>query len=600
MADACETVRSLTRPTAAFLTLAGVLLMPGVASASQGGEWNSAGGDRQNTRYQASEHTLSLANVSALGVEWAFTTAGDVSATPAVDGDTVYVPDWSGNLYAVDKLTGAMKWTASIPLASGSFLDKARATPVVTEDKVIVGTQGGFLFGGGPGAKMLAFNKFTGALVWSTQLDSHSAAIITQSATVFDGRVYVGVSSQEEALAAFVPGYVLSFRGSMLALDVATGAILWKTYLTPAGYPGNAVWGSSPAIDTKRGQVYVATGNNYTAPQSALDCIAAAATPAAQRACLPADDYFDSVLALDMKTGAIKWATQAMPFDTWNVDCIPFIGDGSACPEPAGPDFDFGQAPALFKTKDGKGKPIELVGAGQKSGQYWAFNPDTGAAQWVTQAGPGGTAGGLQWGSAVDGTRVYTANANSNFIPWTLFGGGIDDHERGMERDQRSNGADAVAAHPLARRRHLRPGHHRERRRVRLLTRSAGVHVRPRRGDRCGAVELRERRLLPVRSGHLRRHALLGLRLRQLRLRNAEQQALRLRAARLNTAARQKQQTVRGGWPKHPANLPSRWAIRLRCGEKATPRAATACTRAQCVAGVTTQARTAPPRRSGL
>ena len=408
----------------ASLALAAMLLLPAAGSAAGGSEWTSAGGNRQNTRDQESEHTLSVANVSGLQVKWAFTTASDVSATPAVDADTVYAPDWAGNLYAVDRQTGTVKWTASIPLASGALLDKARATPAVTDDKVIVGTQGGVLFGGGPGAKVLAFNKFTGALVWSTTVDAHFAAIVTQSATVFDGRVYIGVASQEEALAAFVPGYVLSFRGSMLALDVATGAILWKTYLTPVGYPGNAVWGSSPAIDTKRGQVYIATGNNYTAPQSALDCIAAAATPAAQRACLPADDYFDSVLALDMKTGAVKWATQALPFDTWNVDCIPFIGDGSACPEPAGPDFDFGQAPALFTTKDGKGKSIESVGAGQKSGQYWALDPATGATKWVTQAGPGGTAGGLQWGSAVDGSRVYTANANSNAIPWALLGGG--------------------------------------------------------------------------------------------------------------------------------------------------------------------------------
>jgi polyvinyl alcohol dehydrogenase (cytochrome) len=65
-----------------------------------------------------------------------------------------------------------------------------------------------------------------------------------------------------------------------------------------------------------------------------------------------------------------------------------------------------------------------VVGAGQKSGQYWALDPTTGATKWVTQAGPGGTAGGLQWGSAVDESRVYTANANSNAIPWALLGGG--------------------------------------------------------------------------------------------------------------------------------------------------------------------------------
>jgi polyvinyl alcohol dehydrogenase (cytochrome) len=401
-----------------------VLATAGGASASQGAEWNYAGGDRQNTRNQPSEHRLGVANVGGLTVKWALTTGGDVSATPAVDDSTVYVPDWAGNLYAVDRLTGAVKWTASIPAASGVPFDKARATPAVAGDKVIVGTQGSILFGGGPGGKLLAFDKATGALAWSTQLDSHLASIITQSATVFGDRVYVGVASQEEALAAFVPGYTLSFRGSMLALDLRTGAILWKTYMAPPGYTGNAVWGSSPAIDPKRGQLYIATGNNYSVPDDVLACVAANTDPVARAACLAPDDHFDSIVALDMKTGAVRWATRAIPYDAWTVDCIPFFGDGDLCPNPAGPDYDFGQAPALFTTRDGNGKPIELVGAGQKSGQYWAVDPDTGAVRWVTQAGPGGTAGGLQWGSAVDGTRVYTANANSLSVPWSLAGGG--------------------------------------------------------------------------------------------------------------------------------------------------------------------------------
>jgi polyvinyl alcohol dehydrogenase (cytochrome) len=64
-----------------------------------------------------------------------------------------------------------------------------------------------------------------------------------------------------------------------------------------------------------------------------------------------------------------------------------------------------------------------MVGAGQKSGQYWALNPDTGQVMWVTQTSPGGTTGGLQWGSAVDGARVYVSNPNSNSIPWTPLGG---------------------------------------------------------------------------------------------------------------------------------------------------------------------------------
>lgn len=395
------------------------LLFSSIALAAQGNLWTSAGGNWQNTRNQASEHTINVANVGSLEPKWVLETGGDVSATPAVDAANVYFPDWDGNLYAVNKTTGEVLWVADIAAVSGVLGDKARTTPAVTDELVIVGTQGPL----GGGGKVLAFNKFTGVLVWSTVAESHPAAIITQSATVFNGFVFVGVASQEEFLAAAIPGYTCcSFRGSMLALDLDSGAIVWKTTLAPEGYSGNAVWGSSPAVDPKRGQVYIATGNNYSVPDDVLACVDAAdSDPDAQSACLPADNFFDSVLALDMKTGAVRWATRAISFDAWTVDCFPFIGDGSNCPEPSGPDFDFGQAPALFRIKlAGMGKPMDVVGAGQKSGQYWVMNAETGSVIWVSQAGPGGTAGGLQWGSAVDGERIYTANANSNLITWML------------------------------------------------------------------------------------------------------------------------------------------------------------------------------------
>jgi len=322
-------------------------------------------------------------------------------------------------------------WKATISDATGVPGDKARATPVVSGNKVIVGTQGNVYsaaFGGpgGPGGNLLAYDKNTGALLWRTTLDSNASTVITQSATVHGNRVYVGVASLEEGVAGLVPGYVCcSFRGSMLALDVNTGQILWKTYMVPDGYSGGAIWGSSPAIDTKRGQIYVATGNNYSVPQAVLDCVTAAGSdPGAVRACLPANNLIDSIMALDLNTGAVRWSTAALPYDAWTVGCLGFFGPPTNCPEPAGPDFDFGQAPALFTvTPAGNGKPRDLVGAGQKSGQYWALDPDTGAVQWVTQTGPGGTAGGLQWGSAADGKRVYTANANSDLKPWPTASG---------------------------------------------------------------------------------------------------------------------------------------------------------------------------------
>jgi polyvinyl alcohol dehydrogenase (cytochrome) len=397
--------------------VAGTLLFGGQAAAATGGVgWSSAGGDRQNSRSAAGESKISPDTVAGLTKKWQVTTGGDVSATPSVDDKQVYAPDWAGNLYAVNRSNGKVVWTTRISDYTGLPGDKARATPAVGDNAIVVGNQGPL----GHGGAVMAINKATGALLWKTQVEDHPAAIITQSATIWGGVVYVGVASQEELLASGIAGPYdcCSFRGSMAALDLATGKVLWKTYMTPgADYPGNAVWGSSPAIDPKRNSVYIATGNNYDVPDSVLQCVAAAGSnPAAQAACLPADDYFDSIVALDLTTGAVKWSTRALPFDAWTVSCI--FGDPSNCPQPSGPDYDFGQAPALFKVAGGPTKGRELVGVGQKSGDYWALDPDTGAVVWKTSAGPGGTAGGLQWGSAVDGKRVYTANANSNGVSY--------------------------------------------------------------------------------------------------------------------------------------------------------------------------------------
>ena len=109
--------------------IAGTLLVGGQAAAAPGGNgWNSAGGDRQNTRYAATESKISPATVAGLTKKWEVTTGGDVSATPAVDGQQVYVPDWAGNLYAVNRTTGAVVWQKKIADLTGVPGDLARAT----------------------------------------------------------------------------------------------------------------------------------------------------------------------------------------------------------------------------------------------------------------------------------------------------------------------------------------------------------------------------------------------------------------------------------------------------------------------------------------
>ena len=279
-------MRSPRLQVVVVLAAAGALIVGGTAVAAPGGSnWSSAGGDRQNTRFAASENKISAANVATLQKVWEFTTQGDVSATPAVEGSRVYVPDWAGNLYAVDRSTGKQVWRKTITSYTGVPGDKARATPAISDGVLVIGNQGPF----GGGGAVMGIDKNTGALLWKTQVESHFAAIITQSAAIYNGVVYVGVASQEEALSASGTYPCCSFRGSMAALDLRTGAILWKTYTAPVGYPGNAVWGSSPAIDTKRGSVYIGTGNNYDVPDEVLQCVERGDDPAGsgRHACPP-------------------------------------------------------------------------------------------------------------------------------------------------------------------------------------------------------------------------------------------------------------------------------------------------------------------------
>ncbi len=314
--------------------------------------WPVSGHDLSNTRYQPDERILSPETVGRLSPKWIFRTGGSVSATPAVDEDSVYVPDWSGKIFRIDRETGQEVWRRDVSDITGVPFDFARATPAVASDRLVFGDQAGNFR---EGARVIALDKQTGGTLWVSEVDDHPSAMITQSAVVYDGRVYVGVSSLEEAHAALIRGYVCcSFRGSVLALDLETGRILWKTHTAPdvAGYGGNAVWGSSPVVDASRRSLYVTTGNNYSVPQALEDCIATARSShpedeAAVRLCVNnvPGNYFDAILALDLDTGAVKWARSALPFDAWTVSCAFGLVNPGNCPSPSGPDHDFGQGP---------------------------------------------------------------------------------------------------------------------------------------------------------------------------------------------------------------------------------------------------------------
>ena len=369
---------------------------------------------------------MSAKEVGKLKAKWVFTTGGDVSARAAVVNNVVYFPDWGGNLWALGAQNGNPIWGHQLSDYGLPANTHSRTSPAVVNGTVFVGTQ--------EGAYLLAIDAASGNLLWKTQLESADPyAIVTASPVVYNGTVYEGVASLAEgATFSGVNLATSTARGSVVAINAVTGAIRWKTYTAPAGYIGAGVWGSNAVVDAGRNTLFVGTGDNYAHPQSTApsakagmnfgQCIAGDT----EANCLSPDDHVDSIIALDLTTGAVKWARRMLTWnqfyahdgsDDWNVDCIFGL---SQCPTNPGPDYDFSSAPneITYQTPSG---PKTIIGAGQKSGIYYAFDPDTGADLWHTQVGPGSSLGGIEWGSASDGQRIYVAIVNVYGIP---YGGG--------------------------------------------------------------------------------------------------------------------------------------------------------------------------------
>jgi polyvinyl alcohol dehydrogenase (cytochrome) len=304
----------------------------------------------------------------------------------------VLVGSGSGRVYALGLKDGCQHWMFK---ADGGV----RAAIVVgdTEDGATVA------YFGDVRAFAYSVDASTGALRWKKQIDTHRAARVTGSPVLYHGRLYVPVSSVEEGIGGQPTYECCTFRGSIVALDPATGDELWHTYMiteapTPRaknangtqlwGPSGAAVW-SAPTVDAATKSLYVATGDAYS---------------------MPAAPTTDAIVALDLETGAIKWVTQATAGDAFTMACG--TADTTNCPEKAGPDHDFGQSPILATLANGK----RVIVAGQKSGVVHAFDPDQGGKKlWSTTVGRGGELGGIEWGSASDGTNMYVPLSDITF-----------------------------------------------------------------------------------------------------------------------------------------------------------------------------------------
>lgn len=329
---------------------------------------------------------LTAGSVGKLRLKWSLAFPGALYARsqPALAGGGVFVGGDDARVYALDAATGCARWVfeASGAVRMGLVLDPPSATGGTT--KVYFGDVLGNAY---------ALDARTGAVVWRRQLDAHPSATLTASPALHDGVLYWPVSSLEEPAAAMPTYQCCTFRGSVAALDSGSGAERWRAFMVAPpvatarnangvqqfGPSGAAIW-STPVVDAARGQVYVATGDNYSSPANHLS---------------------DAIVAVDLASGAVRWSYQATEGDSWNVSCG--WADVGNCPQEAGPDHDFGAAPALARDAQGR----EYLLAGQKSGVVYAVDPASGREIWHRRVGRGGALGGIHFGIAADAARVY-------------------------------------------------------------------------------------------------------------------------------------------------------------------------------------------------
>lgn len=355
---------------------------------SQSASFTFTAGDGNNPRHlDAAQSGLTTAELSNLELAWAiaFPETSSMRAAPVIIGSTIfYSATDSGRVFALDTESGCAKWVYE----SGTRLRSSMAYGVIDD----VGT---LVFGDQPGM-VHAINAETGAVRWvASGQATNNQAMITGTPVIHGDMIIVPLSGSG-VITGGNPRYeCCENHGAVTALNVRTGEKIWEYHTMPAaeytgmesstgvkqrGPSGAPIW-TTPTIDAERGRVYVTTGENTSHPTTGTS---------------------DSVIALDLATGEELWVFQALANDMWNFGCSAGGPNCIILEDTNSVDFDFGGPAILVEAGD-----TDLLIAGQKSGDLWALNPDTGAVVWNQRVGEGTALGGNHWGIATDSERAF-------------------------------------------------------------------------------------------------------------------------------------------------------------------------------------------------
>ena len=349
----------------------------------------------QNTRLISAEVAkLSAADVKKLKLKWAFSFPNAVEAhsQPAVASGVVFVGGQNGMLYALDAGSGCQHWAYQGTSAIRGAITIAdwESNHSRSSDKAPT------VYFGDTSGHAYAINAVTGTQLWKTDVEDPLAGLsmVSGPVTLDRGRLYVPVTPRPVGDDMDPNTSCCTHRGAVWALNAATGEVIWNSYVIPTepteqyknslgvpqfGPSGAGVW-SSPAIDEKRDRLYIGTGENST---------------------IPAENG-GAVVAINLLDGSIAWSHQLYPEETYNGDCINYIGPN--CPPlfqgRIGLDTS---SPMLLQRPDGN----DIIVAANKPGDVFGLDPDTGKLLWRRVTTRGDYNWGVLHGMAADGTTLF-------------------------------------------------------------------------------------------------------------------------------------------------------------------------------------------------
>lgn len=349
-----------------------------VNAAVSSSDWSTYLFNKARAGYNHYEKTITASNAANLKLHWSVTAGGGISSQPIEANGTVYWGSWDGDEHATN-LSGGTVWSTNLGQTTDTSCNPKTAGVASTATVapfVINNVATSVDFVGGGNAQFYALNAKSGAVIWHTSLGMSPSHFIWDSPLVYNGSVYIGVSSF---------GDCPLVQGQFFQLNAKTGAIQHTFNVVPSGCLGGGIWGS-PTLDSSANTLYFATGN--------------------ANSCSSSDPYAEAVIELR--------TTDLSLVGSWQIPANQMTNDG-----------DFGSTPTLFT-----GNGQNLVGIADKNGIYYALKRDAlgSGPVWQTQVANAGDCpqcgSGSVSPSAWDGNHLFVAGGNTT-INGTSYKGSL-------------------------------------------------------------------------------------------------------------------------------------------------------------------------------